>query len=61
MRLNNDRWVNNSKDWDCRRREIVEIFDREIHGHMALTARKITSNLVRDEKARAAGIPVIRR
>ncbi len=61
MRLNDGRRVNNSKDWDRRRREIVELFDREIYGRVPLTAPKITWNLVREEKAREAGIPVTRR
>ncbi|MBB4837161.1 hypothetical protein HNP52_000212 [Sphingomonas kyeonggiensis] len=61
MRLNDGRRVNNSKDWDRRRREIVELFDREIYGRVPLTAPKITWNLVREEKASEAGIPVTRR
>lgn len=61
MRLNNGRRVNNSKDWDRRRREIVELFDREIYGRVPLTAPKITWNLIREEKASEAGIPVTRR
>lgn len=61
MRLNDGRPVRNSKDWDRRRREIVELFDREIYGRVPLTAPKITWNLVREEKASEAGIPVTRR
>lgn len=61
MRLNDGRPVKNSKDWDRRRREIVETFDREIYGRVPLTAPKITWNLLREEKASEAGIPVTRR
>lgn len=61
MRLNDGQPVRNSKDWDRRRREIVELFDREIYGRVPLTAPKITWNLVREEKASEAGIPVTRR
>ncbi|WP_342250225.1 hypothetical protein, partial [Sphingomonas sp. OTU376] len=61
MRLNDGRPVRNSKDWDRRRREIVELFDREIYGRVPLTAPKITWNLVREEKASEAGIPVTKR
>lgn len=61
MRLNDGRPVRNSKDWDRRRREIVELFDREIYGRVPLTAQKITWNLAREEKATEAGIPVVKR
>jgi hypothetical protein len=61
MRLNAGGRVKNSKDWDRRRREIVELFDREIYGRVPLTAPKITWNLVRAEKASEAGFPVTRR
>jgi hypothetical protein len=61
MRLNDGRPVKNSQDWDRRRREITELFDREIYGRVPLTAPKITWNLVRQEKATEAGMAVIRR
>lgn len=61
MRLNDGHPVRNSKDWDRRRKEIVELFDREIYGRVPLTAPKITWNLVKEEKATEAGIPVTRR
>ncbi|NYT40874.1 acetylxylan esterase [Sphingomonas sp. R-74633] len=61
MRLNNGRAVRNSKDWDRRRKEIVEAFDREIYGRAPLSAPKITWNLVREEKTTEAGLPVVKR
>ncbi|MDG2535612.1 hypothetical protein P6144_18265 [Sphingomonas sp. HITSZ_GF] len=58
MRMDDGRIVRNSKDWDRRRKQIVELFDREIYGRVPLTAPKITWNRVRREKAVEAGIPV---
>lgn len=61
MRSADGRTVRNSKDWDRRRKEIVELFDREIYGRVPLTAPKITWNLVREENSVEAGIPVTKR
>lgn len=61
MRSDDGRTVRNSKDWDRRRKEIVELFDREIYGRVPLTAPKITWNLVREENSVEAGIPVTKR
>jgi len=61
MRSTDGRTVRNSKDWDRRRKEIVELFDREIYGRVPLTAPKITWNLVREENSVEAGIPVTKR
>lgn len=60
MLSNTGRPVRNSKDWDRRRKEIVELFDREIYGRVPLTAPKISWNLVKTEKAVEGGIPVTR-
>ncbi|MBL7372601.1 acetylxylan esterase, partial [Escherichia coli] len=49
------------KDWARRRSEIVARFDREIYGRVPLTAPKIRWNLVREEKAVEAGMPVVKR
>ena len=61
MLFNDGRPVRNSKDWDRRRKEIVALFDREIYGRVPPTAPKISWNLVKEEKATEAGIPVTRR
>jgi hypothetical protein len=61
MCLNAGGPIRNSKDWDRRRKQIVELFDREIYGRVPLTAPKIRWNLVKEEKATEAGIPVTKR
>ncbi|WP_204266570.1 hypothetical protein, partial [Escherichia coli] len=61
MRMDHGHPARSRKDWARRRSEIVARFDREIYGRVPLTAPKIRWNLVREEKAVEAGMPVVKR
>lgn len=53
--------VTTAKGWERRRREIVELFDREVYGRLPATAPAIRWRIEREERAVEGGIPVIKR
>lgn len=61
MRLDNGTQVTRAAQWNTRRAEIVELFDREVYGRVPATAPRITWKTVKEEKGELAGRPVVRR
>lgn len=61
LRFADGRPVATAEDWLRRRREIVQLFDREIYGRVPDTAPTIRWRADRQERAVEAGIPVVKR
>lgn len=53
--------VTSARGWDRRRREIVELFDREIYGRVPRTAPAIRWRTDKEERAVEGGVPVVKR
>ena len=61
LRFDDGTSVTNVKDWERRRREIVESFDREVYGRVPATAPAIRWRIDKEERAVEGGIPVVKR
>lgn len=61
LRLADGKPVRTAKDWQRRRAEIVELFDREIYGRVPASAPRITWRVVKEERATEAGMKVVKR
>lgn len=61
LRFADGRPVATARDWRLRRREIVELFDREIYGRVPATAPAIRWRIDRETRASEGGIPVVKR
>ena len=59
LTFNNGKQVTNPKQWAARRKELFELFDREVYGRMPKKTPKVKWEVIETLKENKGGIPVI--
>jgi lysophospholipase L1-like esterase len=61
LTMNDGTKVTTAAQWPARRAELVELFEREVYGHVPANVPKVTWEVVSEERGQVAGVPTITR